>query len=110
MSLVLVLAIFNKGAYLTLKSIFHKVLFLLCLGVSSSGSDRTVTIAPHLFSSDFVFYLISSSPMTPADISFPGLTGIRLLADEMLLSRTADGFVLEILAFTLFNTSIQRVG
>jgi len=107
MSLVLVLAIFNKGAYLTLKSIFHKALLLLCLGVSSSGS---ATIASRLFGSDFVFYLNSSSPMTPAYISFPGLTDIRLSADEMFLSRKADGVVLEILAFMWFNTSIQRVG
>ena len=75
-------------------------LLLLCLVVSSSGSDRSATIASRLFGSDFVFYLISSSPMTPADISFPVLTDIRLSADEMFLSRKADGVVLEILAFT----------
>ena len=102
--------VFNEGAYLTLKSISHKALLLLCLGVSSSGSDRSATIAFLLFESDFVFYLISSSPMIPADISFPGLTDIRLSADEMFLSRKADGVVLDIVAVTLFNTSIQRVG
>ena len=48
--------------------------------------------------------------MIPADISFPGLTDIRLSADEMFLSRKADGVVLEVLAVTSFNTSIQRVG
>ena len=73
-------------------------LLLLCLVVSSSGSDRSATIASRPF--DVVFYLISLSPMIQADISFPGLTDIRLSADEMFLSRKADGVVLEILAFT----------
>ena len=94
--MVLVLTIINEGAYLTLKSIFNKALLLLCPGVSSSGSDRSATIASRLFGSDFVFYLISSSPMTPVDISFPGMTDIRLSADEMFLSRKADGVVLEV--------------
>ena len=87
---------------------FHKAPFLLCLGVSYSGSDRSATIASRLFGSDFVFYLIASSQMTSADISFTGKTDIRLSADEMFLSRIADGVV--ILAFTWFKTSIQRVG
>ena len=100
----------QRGSYLTLKSIFHQALLLLCLGVSSSGSDRSATIASRLFGSDFVCYVISSSPMTTADIIFPGLTDIRLLADEMFLSCKADGVVLEILAFTWFNTSLQQVG
>ena len=90
------MTIFNEGAYLILKSIFHKAVLLLCLGVSSSGSDRSATIASCYFGSDFVFYLIASSPMTPVDISFPGMTDIRLSADEMFLSRKADGVVLEV--------------
>ena len=61
-----------------------------------------------VFGSDFVFYLIASLPMTSADISFTGKTDIRLSADEMFLSRIADGVV--ILAFTWFNTSIQQLG
>ena len=89
---------------------FHKALLLLCLGVSYSESDRSATLASRLFGSDFVFYLIASSPVTSADISFTGKTDIRLLADEMFLSRKADGVVLEVLAFTLFNTSIQQLG
>ena len=100
----LVLTIFNEGAYLTLTSIFHKTLLLLCLGSSSSGYDRSATIASRLFGSDLVFYMISSSPMTAS------LTDIRLSDDEMFLSRKPDGVGLEILAFTSFNTSIQRVG
>ena len=83
---------------MTLKTIFHKALLLHCIGVSYSGSEMSATIASCYFGSDFVFYLISSSSMIPADISLTGLTDIRLSADEMFLSRKADGVALEILA------------